>query len=76
MKKRIAPILVTLIILGFLGAYVVGIIWAVNGLFGLARNIAFIYIGIVTVIAITLVVTLINRLKEIKEEENDDLSQY
>ncbi len=76
MKRRIAPILVTLLLLIVLGGYFFGINWAINGIFGVARWISYIFMAGITIAAIAIVITLIGRLKEIKEDEKDDLSQY
>lgn len=76
MKKRLPPIIVTILLLVVLGAYFWGISWAIGGIYGVARWISYIFMAVITIAAIAIVVTLIGRLKEIKEEENDDLSQY
>lgn len=76
MKKRLAPIIVTVLVLLVLGGYFVGINWAIGGIYGVARWISYIFMAGITIAAIAIVITLIGRLKEIKEDENDDLSQY
>lgn len=80
MKKKIAPIIVTIIVGFFMLVYLSVILIAsfsskqkfdmyVYAILGLIAT------GILTSIII-LIVTLMKRLKEIEEEDNDDLSKY
>lgn len=77
MKKMIAPISVTIIVLGFMLFYFSAIVLTTSQVNGLANN-AFLILLIVLLIAamLTMIYVLIQRIKEIKEEEKDDLSKY
>lgn len=73
--KRIAPIVITIIICGFI------VLWAASGfLFGLfgTRNIAlgliFLIPGLCAIAA--LIAALISRMKEIDQEDEDELKKY
>lgn len=77
MKKMIAPIIVTIIVLGFILFYLSAIVLATSKVHGFSNN-AFLILLIVLLIAamLTMIYVLIQRIKEIKEEEKDDLSKY
>ncbi len=71
-KKMIAPvIIVTLISIYYIA---IGVIFAyMNGVPMLAKIIALVVPGIITGVAVTV---LVQRIKEIKKGEEDDLSKY
>lgn len=71
-KKMIAPIIIVTIICIYYIA--IGVIFAyMNGVPMLAKIIALIVPALLTGVAITV---LIQRIKEIKKGEDDDLSKY
>ncbi|WP_295208403.1 hypothetical protein [Ruminococcus sp.] len=71
-KKMIAPIVIVTIICVYYIA--IGVIFAyMNGVPMLAKIIALIVPALLTGVAITV---LIQRIKEIKKGEDDDLSKY
>jgi fatty acid desaturase len=77
MKKIIAPIVVTIIVLAFMLFYALMIVGTSQQVSGLGSNIFLIMVIILLIIAmLTMIYVLIQRIKEIKEEDNDDLSQY
>lgn len=77
MKKMIAPIAVTILVLGFILFYVAVLAMITSKVNSFAGN-AFLLaiIVLLIVLMITMVYILIQRLKEIKEEDKNDLSKY
>jgi hypothetical protein len=73
--KRIAPIIVTILILVYLSFYLgVAIFTKDNSSIG---KTVLVILGIGSLsMMIAMIATLITRLKEIKKEEKDDLSKY
>lgn len=77
MKKMIAPIIVTIVILGFMLFYFSAMVYTTSQVQGLASNAFLIFLIILLLGAmLTMIYVLIQRLREIKEEDKDDLSQY
>lgn len=73
--KRIAPIIVTILILAYLSVYL-GIALFVKDSSVVGRVVlAIIGIGSVSMMG-AMIATLISRLKEISKEDKDDLSKY
>lgn len=73
--KRIAPIIVTILILAYLSVYL-GIALFVKDSSVIGRVVLAI-IGIASVSMMgAMIATLISRLKEISKEDKDDLSKY
>lgn len=73
--KRVAPIIVTILILAYLSTYLlVALFVKDNTLIGKAV-LGVIGIGSLSMM-IAMIITLISRLKEISKEEKDDLSKY
>ncbi|HHV64568.1 MAG TPA: hypothetical protein GXX46_05790 [Peptococcaceae bacterium] len=77
MKKMIAPIIVTVIVLFFLLFYLGVLVMSVGESLG-TPIVAFLslLIFITLGVMIAMVYILFQRLKEIKEEDTDDLSKY
>lgn len=80
MKKKIAPIIVTIIV-GFFMLVYLGVI-LIASFSSKQKFDMYVYVilgliatGILTSIII-LIITLLKRLKEIEDEDNDDLSKY
>jgi len=77
MKKSIAPIIVTLVILAFLLFELFGVMMATTEAEGFLTNGFLILLIILLIIGmLTAIYVLFQRIKEIKEEDKDDLSQY
>lgn len=77
MKKVIAPIIITILVLAVLIFYLSVTILISSQVTGLL-NSAFL-IGIIIILVIimlTMVYVLFQRIKEIKEEDEDDISKY
>lgn len=71
-KKMIAPVIIVMLISVYYIA--IGVIFAyMNGVPMLAKIIALVVPGILTGVAVTV---LVQRIKEIKKGEEDDLSKY
>jgi len=73
--KRIAPIIVTILVLAYLSIYV--------GIAFFMKDEAFVGKAVLAVMGIgsiammgAMIATLISRLKEISKEDKDDLSKY
>jgi len=77
MKKMIAPIIVTVIVLFFLLFYLGVLVMSMGESLG-TPIVAFLslLIFITLGVMIAMVYILFQRLKEIKEEDTDDLSKY
>ena len=78
MAKMIAPIVITILVILVILGYMLAI---VAGLHPLANNFPFnlIFIGLIIGLFLllgTMIYILIQRLKEIKEEDQDDISKY
>ena len=74
--KKIAPIIITIIVSCFIGLYAF-ITFGAGGGGPLPVRIILIAVGIGSVCLIgAMIYTLIHRLKEIDREEKDDLSKY
>jgi len=76
MKKIIVPLIITIITgLIFCGYFITIIIALVQG----SKSLEFLSVILILVLAgllFALIYNLIERIKEIKEEDNDDLSKY
>jgi len=75
MKKKVVPIIITLIMIAYYGLFAAMFFWIDSpdviskiffGVFGFG-SLAF---------AVAMIVTLINRMKEIDKEDKDDISKY
>lgn len=73
--KKVAPIIITVVIAIYLGAYAYVLIVMTKGM-GFARIILAFFGLVVLGILGALLITLRERLKEIDKEDDDDLSQY
>ena len=69
-KKMLAPIIISVIIVLYFVAYFGLIIFAVNGIWKYALGI------IPLILSVIMVKVCIERIKEIKKGEEDDLSKY
>ena len=69
-KKFLAPIIVTLIMVLYYVAYFGLLIWALEGVWKYALGI------IPLLLAAGIFMVLIERIKEIKKGEEDDISKY
>ena len=77
MKKMIAPILVTIIVLVFLVFYLSFMVMTANEVQSLGLRSFLILIILLLISGIgAMVYILTQRLKEIREEDKDDLSKY
>jgi len=78
MKKRFAPILSTIIVDFFILGYLLLLLKSTNFNNGITiSNILLIAIASgLFILLFTMIYILFQRLKEIKEEEKDDLSKY
>jgi len=76
MKKRIAPIFIAIIAVVLVILYSGFAVIVLLGLGPLMTTIGIIFAVAGTAIAIALIVTLKKRLNEIKEDEENDYSQY
>lgn len=75
MKKYLMPVLIVCGILLYVIVYFLGVLYMIP--FTLPRMLTLIvFIAGGAALAVALVFVLIQRIKEIKEEEKDDLSQY
>ena len=71
MKKMIAPIIITVIFVLYFFAYAFGIVWAVPNV---AAKILF---GVIpAAFAAVMIYVCLQRFKEIRSGEEDDLSKY
>lgn len=75
--KKIAPIIITVLIVLFVSLYLIGLFFTLPLADGPIAYF-FILLGIFTVLGfiIAIIYTLIERIVEIKKENEDDLSQY
>ncbi|MCK5128907.1 MAG: hypothetical protein KAQ68_03565 [Clostridiales bacterium] len=76
MKKRIAPIFIAIMIAILIILYAGVVFVILFGMGPLMTTIGIIFAVAGTAVAIALIVNLKNRLKEIKEDEENDYSQY
>jgi hypothetical protein len=75
--KKIAPIIITLLISIYLGFYIWGISFVFSMQIGLINKLLLGLFGLVTLgIFLALFYTLFLRLREIKEEDKNDISKY
>ncbi|MGB5822728.1 MAG: hypothetical protein WBH44_01530 [Proteocatella sp.] len=75
--KRIIPIVLTILVCLFTSFYAFGLFFiSLEESFFLAKLFTFMLALIPIGIIIAMVFTLIERLKEIKEEDEDDISKY
>lgn len=74
MMKFIAPIVIAIVVLIMLLAYGYGFLSVVGIYFSPLTNI--VIAGIILFLVIALIRVLIQRIKELKEENEDDLSKY
>ncbi len=69
-KKFLAPIIVTLIMVLYYIAYFGLLIWAIDGVWKYV-------LGIIPVaLSVVMIAVCVERIKEIQEGEEDDLSKY
>lgn len=72
LKKIIAPIIITIILIGILIVYTIAIAFTKS-----LPLVLIIFIEIIIIAGIILCIgTLVDRIREIKKGEEDDLSQY
>ena len=76
MKKRIAPIFIAIMIAILVILYAGVVFIALMGMGPLMTTIGIVFAVVGTIVAIALIVTLKKRLNEIKEDEENDYSQY
>lgn len=76
MGKIIAPIIITLIVLGFTLFYVVILVMTSTEIEGLFYIFLIGLIILLVILMLAMVYVLFQRIKEIKEEDKDDLSKY
>ena len=69
-KKLLAPIIVTIIMVLYYIAYFGLLIWALDGVWKYVLGI------IPIVLSAVMIAVCVERIKEIKEGEEDDLSKY
>ncbi|MGL5257477.1 MAG: hypothetical protein ACRC76_10570 [Proteocatella sp.] len=75
--KKITPIIITIIVCFFITLYAFGFIMAALTESTLIIKIGAFALALIPIgIIIAMIFTLIERLKEIKEEDKDDLSKY
>lgn len=75
--KRIVPIIVTIIICGYTAFYAFGLFMVALTEGSFFVKVLTFLIGLIPVgVIIAMLFTLKERLKEIKEEDKDDLSKY
>ena len=75
--KRLVPIIVTILICLFASGYAFVFFFASLGeTVFVVKALSFAFCLIPLGIVIAMIYTLIERLKELKEEDNDDLSKY
>ncbi|BBE30431.1 hypothetical protein OSSY52_05720 [Tepiditoga spiralis] len=77
-KGIITTIIITIIFLILFIIYGFGIITSILSIKGnfFTNAIFFVVIGLLVFFIISLIITMFNRIKEIKKEEKDDLSKY
>jgi len=73
--KRIAPIIVTILVLAYLSIYVSIAFFMKDEAFVGKAVLAVMGIGSIAMMG-AMIATLISRLKEINKEDKDDLSKY
>lgn len=76
MKKRIAPVFIIIMAVLLVIIYAALVVIMLMGMGPLMTTIGIIFAIVATSVAIALIVTLKKRLKEIKEDEENDYSQY
>lgn len=76
MKQKIAPIFIVTLIVVLVILYAGAVFIILLGMGPLMTAVGIIFAVAGTAVAAALLVTLKKRLKEIKEDENDDYSQY
>lgn len=76
MKKYIAPVVITLIVLAVLASYALGIRYIIFSAIGTGIIAAVLIMLAITGLAAALIVTLVRRIKEIRKDEKDDFSEY
>lgn len=76
MKKYIAPIIITIIVLMVLASYALGIRFMLVNSPGAGFVIALLIMLGATGIGIALIVTLVKRIQEIRKEDEDDYRKY
>lgn len=75
--KKLAPIIVTIIVCAWTSVYTIGLLMAAQGETSLFGNAVLILFAIFSSgIFIAMVWTLIIRLREINKEDKDDISKY
>ena len=70
MNKKTAPVIITVIAIAYM------FLWGTIPFAGDMRGTGFIFILIATLIICVLVANLMKRIKEIDEEDKDDISRY
>ena len=76
MKKKIAPIFIIMLIVVLVILYAGAVFIVLLGMGPLMTAIGVVFAVSGTAVAAALIVTLKKRLKEIKEDEENDYSQY
>ncbi|MDD2591637.1 MAG: hypothetical protein PHP11_05760 [Erysipelotrichaceae bacterium] len=71
-KKMVAPIIITILFV----LYFVGIGLSMSSIMGLPFLQKILFIVVPSIMAIVMIVVLVERIKEIRSEEEDDLSKY
>lgn len=74
-KKFIAPVVVVIIVLIIIFSYAFGVYMATGGV-GMSRILGYLMIAGLAALGIGLIWVLFKRYKEMKEDEEDDISQY
>jgi len=74
-KKMIAPIIIVILLLLYLSSYLYGITRALD-FYHLPIIVRLIVVGIILSLIALVIYILIQRLREIKEEDEDDLGKY
>lgn len=75
--KKLAPIIVTIIVCAWTAVYTIGLLMAAQGETSLFGNaVLFLFAIFSSGIFIAMVWTLIIRLREINKEDKDDISKY
>jgi hypothetical protein len=76
MKQKIAPIFIVVLIIVLVILYAGAVAIVLLGMGPLMTAVGIIFAVAGTAVAVALVVTLKKRLKEIKEDEENDYSKY
>ena len=75
--KKITPIIITFLICLYVGLYSFGLFYVSNHLNNTSVKLVVLAFGIISLLVIgSMLWTLKSRLKELKEEDQDDISKY